>query len=515
MRDQPVNDPSAGFTPVPAAQAGDWQPDRFASGPDDPTSRVAEFFSWAVILTIVSLMFALNWLEQNQPVEHDPDRSPQAMSEVRGVEFQVRSAMAMRDLMPEPDGQPGEAGPEQNNSGSSPSDWIEGNDGPLWQRYAATAGIAELADPEAALKNLATVDEAVQKSGFQPDPQQVAVRDSLGRVLEEQRDSRGNWTADEKDATVLHQRLGWLGELVTTPRPAGSREIRPGIDDRAQNLVTILVVAMFLMAGLFVASIVAFALATWMFAKGRLQPAMVDQAGSRSVYIETFALWMVLFLLVPGFLMAALGTTSMGVGLAGQILSLAALAWPRIRGRSAAQVMSEVGLDFRNPLREIACGLFGYLCTLVLLGVSLLLLVPIMAFASGAGSSSLESRPPLHPIQDRLLSGDPQAIVMVFLMASVVAPILEEIMFRGVLFRYLRDRTGGFSRIGSVLLSLLASGLIFALIHPQNLVGLLPLTILATGMALLRQWRSSLLASMTMHAVNNGLATTAMLISLS
>ena len=54
-------------------------------------------------------------------------------------------------------------------------------------------------------------------------------------------------------------------------------------------------------------------------------------------------------------------------------------------------------------------------------------------------------------------------------------------------------------------MSVLITAFIFAAIHPQGWVAIPALMSLAFAFALVREWRGSLLASMVMHGVNNGL----------
>lgn len=89
--------------------------------------------------------------------------------------------------------------------------------------------------------------------------------------------------------------------------------------------------------------------------------------------------------------------------------------------------------------------------------------------------------------------------VSLVLSSCGVVPFFEEIIFRGVLFRALWQRTG------KRLLSAFLSGLAFAAIHPQFLGGLLPITLLGTFLALLYAERGSLLPCIVVHALNNGL----------
>lgn len=80
----------------------------------------------------------------------------------------------------------------------------------------------------------------------------------------------------------------------------------------------------------------------------------------------------------------------------------------------------------------------------------------------------------------------------------IIAPIAEELFFRGVVFNaWLREH--GYRR------ALLGSSLLFALIH-GSLLALLPIFLLGIGLALVYERTRSLLASMVMHATVNGIA---------
>ena len=62
--------------------------------------------------------------------------------------------------------------------------------------------------------------------------------------------------------------------------------------------------------------------------------------------------------------------------------------------------------------------------------------------------------------------------------------------------------------------SALTVSVFFAVIHPQGILGIPPLIALATILALIREWRGSLAASVAVHAVHNALATTVVLVLL-
>jgi hypothetical protein len=104
-----------------------------------------------------------------------------------------------------------------------------------------------------------------------------------------------------------------------------------------------------------------------------------------------------------------------------------------------------------------------------------------------------------------IAGGNVFMIAQVLLIGAVAAPVVEETMFRGVLYRHLRDASRGLGVALSIVIAVTVNGLIFAVIHPQGLVAIPALFALATAFTLAREWRGSLLPSMIMHAINNGL----------
>ena len=77
-------------------------------------------------------------------------------------------------------------------------------------------------------------------------------------------------------------------------------------------------------------------------------------------------------------------------------------------------------------------------------------------------------------------------------------------MFRGALYRHLRECTAGSGRLASVFLSGLVVSFVFAVIHPQGWLGVPPLMGLAFAFCLARELRNSLVAPMIAHAIQNG-----------
>jgi hypothetical protein len=101
------------------------------------------------------------------------------------------------------------------------------------------------------------------------------------------------------------------------------------------------------------------------------------------------------------------------------------------------------------------------------------------------------------------LKSERSALVLVSfgLLVCVLAPICEELFFRGLMFRVFADRVG---LIGGAALS----GAIFGLVHLTGgpLTTGLVLFALGFGFALVRWWTGSLLPSMGLHALNNAVS---------
>jgi uncharacterized protein len=103
------------------------------------------------------------------------------------------------------------------------------------------------------------------------------------------------------------------------------------------------------------------------------------------------------------------------------------------------------------------------------------------------------------------------AIVLALLVAAVIAPIVEEALFRGVLYQWLRGHVG-------IAPAVVLDGLIFACAHlvsgVADLWKLLPLLfVMGCLLAITFQRTGSLFASMLLHGANNALAIVALLVT--
>jgi membrane protease YdiL (CAAX protease family) len=251
---------------------------------------------------------------------------------------------------------------------------------------------------------------------------------------------------------------------------------------------------------LVISGLVLLLLAIVFFAAGKLRPMYRPAAPARAprgVFVEGFALYLVVHVAMSIGLALAIPK----LGLAGLLLLFATVPLVLLGLRSRGVTWAELrhGLGWHAQwgwLREIGWGLVGYIAGLPLVLVGFLVTSLLMRFST---------EQPSHPILEWAREPGIWRPVQIYLLACVLAPVVEETMFRGVLFHYLRIRW-------SFLPSAALVAVIFAALHPQGWTAIPILGSLALVFAGLREWRGSLVAPITAHALNNGAAVTMLLL---
>lgn len=293
-------------------------------------------------------------------------------------------------------------------------------------------------------------------------------------------------------------RLGWYGELL-----------RNEVDPRPGVVVGLLAFGGWFLACFLAGLVVAVTLVVFA-ALGRLHARLSPPAPAGRVYGETFVIWMVLFLglnLLGGVVVGmALGedapdstieAAGLGAGLAGFLLSLVALAWPGVRGVAWFEVRRDLGLHMgAGFLRETVVGALTYCLALPLLAAGLITYFVLVAIFG-------QEAQPSHPAVEMIGGAGPAMIAGLFVLASIVAPLVEEIAFRGILYRHLRDECGRLGLAASVAIAALASSFLFAVIHPQGVLFAPALMGLAVAFCISRETRGSLWPAMVAHGLNN------------
>jgi membrane protease YdiL (CAAX protease family) len=164
------------------------------------------------------------------------------------------------------------------------------------------------------------------------------------------------------------------------------------------------------------------------------------------------------------------------------------LFWPRIRGMNFQELTYFLGWHKgKGVIKEVLAGITGYLTGLPLIITGILITVQLVQ-QTGIY--------PVHPIIYEFSNADLTKTAELLFLACILAPVLEESLFRGAFYSYLRLNN-------SIILSAAVTGLIFAAIHPQGLIAIPALTCIGIVFSLIREWRDSLIASISAHALNN------------
>ena len=126
--------------------------------------------------------------------------------------------------------------------------------------------------------------------------------------------------------------------------------------------------------------------------------------------------------------------------------------------------------------------------------------LPALLIIGGLGAALFRFLPePSHPAVDQLIqSRDPMTIARIFVAAVIFAPILEEVIFRGLLMPAIARVTG------SVGWGVALSSFLFAAIHPQGIAAWLGLATVGAMCALITVQTRSLIPAMVLHALHNG-----------
>ncbi len=381
--------------------------------------------------------------------------------------------------------------------------------GPLRQQLIGTILISELVGPTAAAVSLEGLEKRIENETLKASDRDHELVRLYRKILDERNGNAAveNALADvdrTEIQSVFPERLGWAGRLALLP--AGTADVvgREKLIGQARR-------ALFVILGVFILAIAAttcgivLQIVWWVFVlTGRVKSGMTEIRGNGVIYAETFAVWLGLFLTLSVVISRSpLPKLGLVVVLIPQIGGLAALAWPVIRGLRFRDVCDDVGLRW-GPQRWASplIGFAAYLSALPILGVAMIVTLAMMAVAHQFAGSGDAAATPVHPIVEPILRGN-WSVRLQLLFVAVFAAVPEEIMFRGFLYRHLRESKTRFGYLGGVTFAALISSLIFAVIHPQGLFGIPILMSLAMVFAITREWRGSLVPCMIAHALVN------------
>lgn len=225
-----------------------------------------------------------------------------------------------------------------------------------------------------------------------------------------------------------------------------------------------------------------------------------------SVWLETVAVFLTGFL---GVKLASMGlhvidesgSWTITATLALQWMLVTAIFWPVVRGMSWERWRGEIGWHTgRGVWREIGSGLLAYYGAAplyFLLAIVVFLIASLAAYLMGNDPPSADA----SRLFDIISDGGFLQKALLFSLAVFWAPIVEESIFRGALYRHLR-------RSWPVWVAALGSAAVFAAMHGYMFMQLVLVGSLGLMFALMREWRGSLIPSVTAHAVHNFTALT-------
>ncbi len=353
-------------------------------------------------------------------------------------------------------------------------------------RVAVVAG--ELNGADDALERLEQLSDKNLSNGLEPAGDFLADHDLLTRIYSDEA-----YVPTAQETQDLIQRHGWFGELAAgynlptndalhqAPRSAATRTVF-----LIFAFVGLVILAFLLGFGLFITAIIFAAMGKL---RAKFDPGAISHS---SAYLELVAIFLVVFVALQ--LLAVWVSPRVGFDLMLPMLGLMVLPvfWPMLCGVRTSQYRKEMGLTAPKGLhREIGAGVLGYLAGLPIIFVGGLITIAV-AYLTGMDSE--------HPAGREIITGGTYQIIVLVLATVVWAPIVEELVFRAAFYRHLRKLPGWVTW----LVATLVTSFIFAAIHPQGIVGIPILMSIAFVLAGLRQWRGSLVAPMSAHALHNG-----------
>jgi membrane protease YdiL (CAAX protease family) len=304
---------------------------------------------------------------------------------------------------------------------------------------------------------------------------------------------------DALDASArdrLIRRYGYLGRLALAYGVPADQEPRKTLVAEALRFIVRVSLVLVGFAGLLMISLGFFVAGCVWFFQGKITRAHIPDTSSEQVFLEAFALYLVLFV-ASGRVFRFFGASS--IQWTWVTLLILPVVWKWVASRiPSSELPGAFGWHRgRGFVREAGAGLSGYFAGMPLIAMGCFITFLLSRYTGVQPGSPI--------LQE--LAGGPLQIVGLYGVACVFAPLMEETMFRGMLFHHLRQRW-------RFMLSAPIVSFIFAMLHPQGWVAVPALVAIAVVLAGLREWRGSLIAPMAAHGFNNFLALTVALLLL-
>lgn len=317
--------------------------------------------------------------------------------------------------------------------------------------------------------------------------------------------TEGQGALREDQTMQLADRYGYIGRVALTHGLPDSDPLRAQLLSGFWRIMLFIVLVGLLVVLGPLAGLVLLVFGMISFFGGRMKMRARVPAPGGSIYLETYALF------VLGFAIMAVGTFFVGnssmpelaaFSLLVQWLLLLTVFWGLVRGARGREWRLATGWHTgEGVLKEIGCGVLAYLASLpfyiigVLITAALLIAKEIIATRLNQGVPP-DPEPLVNPVFEMIANGGFIVVLLLFVLATTWAPIVEESIFRGALYRHLRGRLHWVA-------AALLTGILFAFMHDYGPLMVAPLIALGFMFAFMREWRGSIIAPMTAHFIHN------------
>ncbi|MCI0364548.1 MAG: CPBP family intramembrane metalloprotease [Phycisphaerales bacterium] len=413
--------------------------------------------------------------------------------------------------------------------------------GTVDQRLRYIILLAELQGADAAAEALQRLEDDIERAKRKnPEFELTESQEAVLKALRTLHGAAEEFTDESSDAAARDQRtpdvdalsqaqrdllvkeLGWFGKLALAPPQTDDTAAREAVLKSPRGIFYFAVGGIIALIALGLLGFIGLVVLIVLALTGQVRSNFAPSPVHHGLYAETFAAWMVVFLalqVVGGLVGAVMPEIALiAVGLA-FFASLVTLGWPVFRGVPWRQVRIDAGwFAGPKPALEPVIGIGGYVAGLPIVAVGVIITLALFLIQqqlAGEGELFDPVGGPAHPIVSEIIDSNWWVRGQLLFLGSVAAPIVEETMFRGVLYRHLRDATSRTGILTSIGISTLINSFIFAVIHPQGWLAVPALMSLAIAFSLTREWRGSLIPSMIMHGIQNFLVFATLIVALS
>jgi len=147
-----------------------------------------------------------------------------------------------------------------------------------------------------------------------------------------------------------------------------------------------------------------------------------------------------------------------------------------------------LGVSFKNLLRDIKVGIVGYVAILPVLAAILVLVIAILQFTR-------YDQPPSAALEILYEDSRPKLLLILTILVTVLGPVAEELFFRGFTYPAARKRLG-------IKNAVILVSVVFAMLH-MNVVAFFPILGLGILLAYLYEKTGSLIPSIAVHIIHN------------